>query len=102
MICWSSGCHREMEMLRLIVQVKSVQEIADALFLCYRTAGNRVTNILNKFGLDSRAAVATYAPRHHIVWITLISTEDGRSEWFVRHHARSWRESQSALAGCSS
>lgn len=53
--------------MRLLVEGRSNQEIAAALFISPRTAANHVANIMNKLGLDSRTAVATWAIRHAIV-----------------------------------
>jgi predicted ATPase/DNA-binding CsgD family transcriptional regulator len=58
---------RELEVLRLLAQGHSDQEIADALFVSRRTASTHVANILNKLGLDSRVAAATHAVRHGLV-----------------------------------
>jgi DNA-binding CsgD family transcriptional regulator len=49
--------------VRLLAQGKSNQEIAAALFISPYTASNHVRNIMNKLGLDSRAAVAAWAVR---------------------------------------
>jgi DNA-binding CsgD family transcriptional regulator len=57
---------RELEVLRLVAQGKSNQEIADALFISMRTAQTHVTNILGKLDLDSRAALAAYAVRQRL------------------------------------
>jgi predicted ATPase/DNA-binding CsgD family transcriptional regulator len=55
---------RELEVLRLLVEGKSNQEIADILFISYHTTTRHVTNILGKLGLESRTAAATWAMRH--------------------------------------
>jgi predicted ATPase/DNA-binding CsgD family transcriptional regulator len=55
---------RELEVVRLITAGRSNQEIADELSIGYRTATTHVSNILNKLGLDSRTAVASFAIRH--------------------------------------
>jgi len=52
-----------LEVVRLIADGRSNQEIADALFISHRTATTHVRNILNKLGLDSRTAVAAWAIR---------------------------------------
>jgi predicted ATPase/DNA-binding CsgD family transcriptional regulator len=57
---------REIEVVRLLVDGKSNQEIAEALFISHHTAGNHVAHIMNKLGLDSRTAVAAWAVRHGI------------------------------------
>jgi DNA-binding NarL/FixJ family response regulator len=58
---------RELDVLRLLVEGRSNQEIANALFISPRTAANHVANIMNKLGLDSRTAVAAWAIRHAVV-----------------------------------
>ena len=55
---------REREVLLLLAQGQTNQEIADALFISHRTSTTHVRNILNKLGLDSRTAVAAWAIRH--------------------------------------
>jgi non-specific serine/threonine protein kinase len=54
---------REREVLKLVVQGASDQEIADALFISRRTASTHVGHIMNKLGVNSRVAVATFAVR---------------------------------------
>ena len=58
---------REMEVLRLLVEGHTNREIAEALFISPRTATTHVTNILNKFGVTTRAAAVTYAFHHKLV-----------------------------------
>jgi non-specific serine/threonine protein kinase len=58
---------RELEVLRLLAEGQTNQEIAAALFISPNTVNNHVASILNKLGLDSRTAVATYAVRHGLV-----------------------------------
>jgi predicted ATPase/DNA-binding CsgD family transcriptional regulator len=58
---------RETEVLRLVVDGMTNQEIAAALFISQHTVANHVASILNKLGLDSRTAAATYAVRHGLV-----------------------------------
>jgi non-specific serine/threonine protein kinase len=58
---------RELEVVRLLVEGQSNQEIAAALFISPHTAANHVTNILNKLGLESRTAAAAYVVRHGLV-----------------------------------
>jgi non-specific serine/threonine protein kinase len=55
---------REREVVRLLVEGKTNQEVAAALFISPSTAANHVANVMNKLGLDSRTAVATWAVRH--------------------------------------
>ena len=52
---------REVEILRLLAQGTSNQEIGDDLFISPRTAGTHVANILGKLGVHSRAAAAAVA-----------------------------------------
>ncbi len=58
---------REMEVLRMLVEGHSNREIADTLYISHRTATTHVTNILNKFGVNTRAAAVTYAFQHNLV-----------------------------------
>ncbi|HVL23413.1 MAG TPA: response regulator transcription factor, partial [Thermomicrobiales bacterium] len=58
---------REIEVLRLLAQGRSTQEIADALFISPRTAGTHITNILGKLELTSRTAAVAHAMRTGIV-----------------------------------
>jgi DNA-binding CsgD family transcriptional regulator len=57
---------REMEVLRLMADGRSNQQIAGELFISFRTAGNHVTNILGKLGVASRTSAVSYAIRHGI------------------------------------
>jgi ATP/maltotriose-dependent transcriptional regulator MalT len=50
--------HREWEVLCLIVARNSDREIADRLFISYRTVTSHVTNIFNKLGVNSRREAA--------------------------------------------
>ncbi len=58
---------REVEILRLICGGKTDREIADELFISFRTVGNHVRNILNKTDTANRTEAATYAALHGIV-----------------------------------
>jgi len=55
---------REIEVLRLVVDGLSDREIADALSISERTAGNHVQHAMHKIGVESRTAAAVYAVRH--------------------------------------
>lgn len=54
---------REVDVLRLIAQGRSNQEIAGVLFLSEHTIKRHVANILTKLDLPTRAAAAAYAVR---------------------------------------
>ena len=54
---------REREVLRLVVEGRSDRQIADALFISPKTAGNHVSRILAKLGVTTRAAAAAHAVR---------------------------------------
>jgi DNA-binding NarL/FixJ family response regulator len=58
---------RELEVLRLLADGRSNQEIGRQLFISPRTVANHVTSIMNKLGLESRTAVAAWAIRQGIV-----------------------------------
>lgn len=57
---------RERDVVRLIGEGSSNQEIADALFISERTARTHVSNILMKLGLKSRTQAAIWAIREGI------------------------------------
>jgi predicted ATPase/DNA-binding CsgD family transcriptional regulator len=54
---------RELEVLRLMADGYSNQQIADALYISLRTVTNHVTNILGKIGAASRTAAVAIAIR---------------------------------------
>lgn len=57
---------REIEVLRLLAEGLSDREIAAALSISQRTAGNHVLHILQKLNADSRTAAAVFAVRHDL------------------------------------
>ena len=57
---------RETEVLLLVSQGKSNQDIADALSISEKTVRNHVSNLLSKLGLNNRVELATYALKHHL------------------------------------
>jgi DNA-binding NarL/FixJ family response regulator len=58
---------RELEVLRLLAEGKSDREIAAVLFISPHTVMHHVSNILDKLGVESRTAAATYAVRERLV-----------------------------------
>jgi DNA-binding CsgD family transcriptional regulator len=58
---------REREVLLLLVEGRTNREIAERLYIGHRTATTHVTNILAKFGVETRAAAVTYAFQHDLV-----------------------------------
>ena len=57
---------RERDVLALLVSGRSNREIAETLYISHRTATTHVTNILAKFGVETRAAAVTYAFTHDL------------------------------------
>ncbi len=55
---------RELEVLTLVAEGRSNQEIAHQLFISDRTVGRHLTNIYNKLGVSSRTQAARYALGH--------------------------------------
>lgn len=55
---------REMEVLKLIAQGKSNQEVADELFIGIKTVKYHLTNLFSKLGVEDRTQAAIYAHRH--------------------------------------
>lgn len=58
---------REKEVLLLIAQGKSNQEIADSLYITLKTVKTHVSNILSKLEVDDRTQATIYAFKHHLV-----------------------------------
>ncbi len=58
---------REREILRLLVDGLSNQEIGAALFISPHTVAKHVANILAKLGVESRTAAATHALRQGLI-----------------------------------
>ncbi len=58
---------RELEVLKLIVEGLSNQEIADKLIISLATAKTHVRNILNKLAVDDRTQAAVHAMRRGLV-----------------------------------
>lgn len=58
---------REVEVLGLIANGKTNKEIAAALGIASKTAGNHVQNVLGKVGVSTRAAAAMFAMRAGLV-----------------------------------
>ncbi|ASK62788.1 DNA-binding response regulator [Virgibacillus phasianinus] len=58
---------REMEILLLIAQGKTNQEIADLLFIALKTVKVHVSNILGKLEVQDRTQAVIYAFRHDLV-----------------------------------
>jgi len=61
---------REREVLVLVAQGKSNQDIADALFISERTARTHVSHVIGKLGLESRVQAALWAVRNGLVTLT--------------------------------
>lgn len=55
---------REGEVLRLLGQAKTNQQIADILMIGIKTVKTHVSNILSKLGLEDRTQAAVYAVKH--------------------------------------
>ncbi|MCZ0702522.1 NarL family two-component system response regulator LiaR [Natronobacillus azotifigens] len=58
---------REKEILLLIAEGKSNQEISDLLFIALKTTKVHVSNILSKLMVNDRTQAAIYAHQHHLV-----------------------------------
>jgi DNA-binding NarL/FixJ family response regulator len=58
---------REVEVLRLLADGKTANEIATDLFISKRTAEHHVAHIYTKIGVDNRAAATRWAVQHRVV-----------------------------------
>ncbi|MGM0847225.1 MAG: response regulator [Bacillota bacterium] len=59
--------NREMEILLLIAEGKTNQEIADELFIALKTVKTHVSNILGKLNVSDRTQAVIYAFKHALV-----------------------------------
>ena len=59
--------NREQEVLLLIAEGKSNQEIADALFITLKTVKTHVSNILSKLEVEDRTQATIYAFKHGLI-----------------------------------
>ncbi|MDH6363609.1 NarL family two-component system response regulator LiaR [Enterococcus sp. PF1-24] len=59
--------NRELEILLLITQGMSNQEIADELFITLKTVKTHVSNILSKLEVEDRTQAAIYSFKHGLV-----------------------------------
>lgn len=59
--------NREREVLQLIAQGQSNQEIADQLFISLKTVKSHVSNILSKLDVSDRTQATIYAYQHHLI-----------------------------------
>lgn len=57
---------REMEILLLISEGKTNQDIADTLFIAVKTVKVHVSNILSKLEVDDRTQAVVYAYKHNL------------------------------------
>jgi two-component system, NarL family, response regulator LiaR len=58
---------RELEILGLIAQGRTNQEISDQLFITVKTVKTHITQILSKLGVEDRTQAAVYAHRNKLV-----------------------------------
>jgi predicted ATPase/DNA-binding CsgD family transcriptional regulator len=58
---------REREVMLLLVEGRSNREIAEALYIGHRTVVTHVTNILAKFGVETRSAAVSFAYQHDLL-----------------------------------
>lgn len=63
---WLGLTPRETEVLRLLAEGLTDRDIAAALSISERTAGNHVQHAMHKVGVDSRTAAAVFAVRHNL------------------------------------
>lgn len=76
----SSLTEREVEILQMVAQGQTNQQIADLLFLSERTVRTHITNILAKLRLDNRTQAALYALREGIAHLPYTTDAQGEDE----------------------
>jgi DNA-binding CsgD family transcriptional regulator/tetratricopeptide (TPR) repeat protein len=58
---------REVEVLRLVAEGSTNQQVAEALHISPRTVNTHMTNILNKTSTDNRTAATAFAMQHGLI-----------------------------------
>ena len=58
---------REVEVLRLMAQGLTNEQVAQQLVISPRTVDTHLTSIYSKIGVSSRSAATRYAMEHHLV-----------------------------------
>jgi len=58
---------REVEVLRLVAQGMTNEQVATQLVISPRTVDTHLTSIYGKIGVPSRSAATRYAMEHHLV-----------------------------------
>ena len=58
---------RELDVVRLIAQGRTSQQIADELYISVRTVGTHISHIFRKLEVPTRSAIAAYAHREGLV-----------------------------------
>ncbi len=71
----SALTEREIEILGMVAQGRTNQQIADELFLSERTVRTHITNILAKLHLENRTQAALYALRSGIAHLPYASAD---------------------------
>ncbi|HLC28411.1 MAG TPA: AAA family ATPase [Dehalococcoidia bacterium] len=71
---------REVEVLRVLSQGRTNQQIADEFVLSPKTVARHMSNIFNKIGVENRAAATAFAFEHRLVSSGEISRPPGPAE----------------------
>jgi len=58
---------REVEVLRVVAQGLTNEQVAERLVISPRTVDTHLTSIYSKIGVSSRTAATRYAIEHHLV-----------------------------------
>ena len=56
-----------MEVLRLVAQGMTNEQVADQLVISPRTVNTHLTSIYGKIGVSTRSAATRYAMEHHLL-----------------------------------
>lgn len=68
---------REVEVLRLVARGMSNKEVAAALVITPKTAGNHIEHIYTKIGVSNRAAASLFAMRRGLIPAERFETDEG-------------------------
>ena len=66
---------RELEVIRLLAQGQSLKQVAQSLYVSYKTVDSHTYNLMRKLGLRNRAELVHYAIREKVVSLEILGEE---------------------------
>lgn len=66
---------RELEVIRLLAQGQSLKQVAQSLYVSYKTVDSHTYNLMRKLGLRNRAELVHYAIREKVVSVEVLDAD---------------------------